>query len=86
MSTIDNIMAISAIIERNRTLKTNTYLFIADARKCFDKLWLKDCLLQLKRREFPSYDLSLHRKKFQKRKDRFIIYFNVGIYKKSILR
>ena len=59
MSTIDNVMAISGLIERNRTLKRNTYLFFGDAKKCFDKLWLKDCLLQLKKGGMPHYDLSL---------------------------
>ena len=40
-STMDNIM--SAIIEKRRTERLNTYLFFADTVKCFDKLWLKNC-------------------------------------------
>ena len=31
-------------IENQRQYKNKTYLFFADAKKCFDKLWLKDCL------------------------------------------
>jgi len=29
-------------------LGKNTYLVFADAYKCFDKLWLKDCLVDLR--------------------------------------
>ena len=35
-STMDNIIIINAIHYKN------TYLFFADAEKCFDKLWQKD--------------------------------------------
>ena len=38
----------SAIIEKRRTESLNEYIFFADAVKCFDKLWLKDCLIELK--------------------------------------
>ena len=37
----------NAIIEHQRAQKLNTYIFFADAFKCFDKLWLKDCLLEM---------------------------------------
>ena len=59
MSTLDNIMALSCIIERNRTLRRNTYLFFGDARECFDQLWLKDCLLQLQVGGVQEYDINL---------------------------
>ena len=59
MSTTDNIMAISGIIERNKLLKRKTYLFFADATKCFDKLWLKDCPLQLHKGGVSSGDIQL---------------------------
>ena len=45
-TTMDNIIIImSAIIEKRRTERLNIYLFFADAVKCLDKLWLKDCLI-----------------------------------------
>ena len=47
-STVDNIIIMSAIIEKRRTENLNAYIFFADAVKCFDKLWLKDCLIELK--------------------------------------
>ena len=36
-STLDNINIINAIIEKQRQNHKNTYLFFADAEKCFDK-------------------------------------------------
>ena len=35
------------IMDNNRRLNKNTYLILADAEKCFDKLWLQDCLVDL---------------------------------------
>ena len=46
-SAMDNII-MSAIVEKRRTERLNTDLFFADMVKCFDKLWLKDCLIELK--------------------------------------
>ena len=46
-STKDNWMALMAVIDKNRSLKKNTYLLCADAEKCFDKLWLEDCLVDI---------------------------------------
>ena len=46
-STIDNVLIIMGVIDNNRRLKKNTYLIFADAEKCFDKLWLEDCLINM---------------------------------------
>ena len=46
-SAIDNIIVIMAIMDNNRRLKQKTYIIYADAEKCFDKLWLKDCLVDI---------------------------------------
>ena len=46
-STMDNMLIVSSIIEKTRQ-KQNTYLMYADAVKCFDKLWLKECLIEMK--------------------------------------
>ena len=40
-STMDNIIIINAIIEKQRQSHKKTYSFFADAEKCFDKLSLK---------------------------------------------
>ena len=46
-SAIDNLIIMNIIIENQSPQKLNTYLFFADAVKCFNKLWLKDCLLEM---------------------------------------
>ena len=58
-STMDNIIIMSAIVEKRRTERLNTYLFFADAVKCFDKLWLKDCLIELKTLGYKHNDLKI---------------------------
>ena len=45
--TIDNMIMMRAVIDNNRRLNRKTYCYFADAYKCFDKLWLKDCLVEL---------------------------------------
>ena len=46
-STIDHIMTLNAVIEYNKTINSETYILFADAYKCFDKLNLKDCIIDL---------------------------------------
>ena len=46
-STMDNIVIVSSIIAENKANNKPTYLFFGDAEKCFDKLWLKDCLIEI---------------------------------------
>ena len=48
----------SDIIEK-RTERFNTYLFFADAVICFDKLGLKDCLIELKTLGKKHNDLKI---------------------------
>ena len=47
-STSDNWMILNAVLDEGRRLKKPVYLFFADLVKCFDRLWLKDCLVDLK--------------------------------------
>ena len=37
----------NSIIENQRENKNRTYLFFGDAKKYFDKLWLKDCFIEM---------------------------------------
>ena len=46
-SAMDNLIIMKNIIENQRAQKLITYMFLADAVKCFDKLWLKDCILEM---------------------------------------
>ena len=52
-SVMDNLIIMNTITENQRAQKLNTYIFFADAVKCFDKLWLKDCVLEM-------YNLGYH--------------------------
>ena len=38
-SAMDNLIIMNTIIENQRAHKLNTYMFFADAVKCFEKLW-----------------------------------------------
>ena len=44
---IDNKMVLNATIDYNNFINCETYVFFADAHKCFDKLDLKTCLIDL---------------------------------------
>ena len=46
-STSDNWIIVMAMRDRFRYLREDLYLFFGDLVKCFDKLWLKDCLIDL---------------------------------------
>ena len=46
-SSMNNLMIMNTIIENQRAQKLKTYKFFADAVKCFDKLRLTDCLLEM---------------------------------------
>ena len=58
-STINNIIIINAMIEKQRQSHKNTYLFFADAEKCFDKLWLKDCLIDMEEIGYNRNDIKI---------------------------
>ena len=58
-STMDNIIIINTIIEKQRQSHKNTYLFFADAEKCFDKLWLKDCLIDMEEIGYNRNDIKI---------------------------
>ena len=44
---IDNMIMMRAVIDNNRRLNRKAYCYFADAYKCFDNLWLKDCVVEL---------------------------------------
>ena len=58
-SIIDNTFAMLAIINRNKYLQRPTYCVFVDLTKCFDKLWLEDCILELERSGMHSKDTQL---------------------------
>ena len=46
-STVDHIMTLNAVIEYNKSIGSETYVLFADAYKCFDKLNLKNCIIDM---------------------------------------
>ena len=46
-SSVDKPIILNSMIENQRENKDESLLFFADAKKCFDKLWLKDCLIEM---------------------------------------
>ena len=46
-STIDHIITLNEIINYNKYLNKETYILFADAYKCFDKLNLENCIIDL---------------------------------------
>ena len=46
-STIDNIIILNEVIAYNKYLNKETYVLFADAYKCFDKLNLENCIIDL---------------------------------------
>ena len=46
--TLDNLMAILTVQQRAKKANQEVFMIFADAYKCFDRLWLKDCLIDLK--------------------------------------
>ena len=45
--TVDNWMLVHALIDEGKRLNKPVYLFFGDLVKCFDRLWLKDCVVDL---------------------------------------
>ena len=58
-SAMDNTLIASSIIEKRRQEKENTYLMCANTVKCFDKLWLKDCLIEMKELGYSNNDMKI---------------------------
>ena len=44
---------INNIINKYKNRKEDVYILFADIEKCFDNLWLKDCIIELVRNGFP---------------------------------
>ena len=51
-STVDNLIILNSIIENQKQNNNKTYLFFADAKKCFDKMWLKYFLIEMYNLEY----------------------------------
>ena len=58
-ATVDNFIILSEVIRRKRKIGKKCYLMFGDAVKCFDKLWLKDCLVELYKAGCDMQDIQM---------------------------
>ena len=58
-ATVDNHIILSEVIRRNRKLGKKTYVVFGDAVKCFDKLWLRDALVEMYKAGCNMQDIQM---------------------------
>ena len=58
-SPLDHVITLNAIIKKQRSEKKPTYIFFAEAEKCFDTLWLEDELLELHKLGWSGKDVMM---------------------------
>ena len=58
-STVDHIIVMSEVIRKNKKMGKKTYIVYGDAVKCFDKLWLKDTLVELYKAGCSPQDIQM---------------------------
>ena len=68
-STVDNLIILNSIIQNQRQNKSKTYFFQMP-KKCFDKLWLKDCLIEM---HYLGYSLGTIRSSYETNKTSNIV-------------
>ena len=56
---VNNFITLSEVIRRKRKLGKKCYLMFGDAVKCFDKLWLKDSLVELYKAGCDLQDIQM---------------------------
>ena len=57
--TVDHLFVFRAIIDDYRSKNKDLYVFYGDLEKCFDRLWLKDCLLERWRTGMTAKEVML---------------------------
>ena len=55
--TQDNLFAVNHVINEYRKRKRNLYLLFADIEKCFDNLWLRECIVEMSRCDIPTEEV-----------------------------
>ncbi len=58
-SSVDHHIVLSEVIRKNKKLGKKTYVVYGDAVKCFDKLWLKDTLVELYKAGCATQDIQM---------------------------
>ena len=59
-ATVDNKIILSEIFRKNKKMGRKTYVVYGDAVKCFDKLWLKDALVELFKAGCSPQDIMMN--------------------------
>ena len=44
---VDNLLTVNSWVAEKKAKKSDGYLLFADLEKCFDKLWLQDCIKEV---------------------------------------
>ena len=60
-STVDHIMTLNAIIDYHKYINVESYILFADAYKCFDKLNLKNCIIDIYKAIGASEAMQIYR-------------------------
>ena len=55
--TADHLFTLRALMEYYAYMNKDLYVFFGDLEKCFDKLWLKDCIIELWRSGMPPAEI-----------------------------
>ena len=58
-SAADHSIVLVDTLQRNKRINRKTYLVFGDAVKCFDKLWLRDSLVELYKAGVPTQDVAM---------------------------
>ena len=58
-STIDHLFQLRAVMDEYRYKNRDLHVFYGDLQKCFDKLWLKDCIVKLSKSGMNLRELML---------------------------
>ena len=54
----DQLFIVYRLIEYNKAIGSGTSVVFVDAEKCFDNLWLKDCLISLWEKGMSAKDID----------------------------
>ena len=58
-SIYDKLLTLQTIIDDNKNHKKDTYILIADAEKCLDRLWLDDACNEISEIRFTEVELII---------------------------
>ena len=54
----DNLLIVNTVIEEFRAMNTDLFILFADLEKCFDQLWLRDCIKEMVEAGMPKAEAA----------------------------